>query len=199
MIEASKQWRAATCKWCGREVRFHGIQSHWKNHCTEVPPLPDGQRRCSLCQEAKPTDRFPSRINLQNGGQPRTCVECRSTQLQEWRSRIGGAQRTRNTSETAARGRKRRALRFYHGIDISVYDDLLRAQDGKCAICHKPPTGMNHRTNTLHVDHDHATGKVRGLLCHFCNVGIGHFNEDPILMLAAMYYLAHHSGVPAVS
>ena len=50
------------------------------------------------------------------------------------------------------------------GIPLAEYDALLAAQGGGCAICGNPP-----KTRRLHVDHDHKTGKVRGLLCHRCN------------------------------
>jgi hypothetical protein len=64
------------------------------------------------------------------------------------------------------------------------YSAILEAQDGRCAICGKFPT-----IRRLHVDHSHATGKIRGLLCHKCNVGLGHFNDDSDLLLKASEYL----------
>ena len=53
-----------------------------------------------------------------------------------------------------------------------------------CGICGSEPNGKD-----LHIDHDHATGAFRGLLCHSCNVGIGHFKEDPEVLDAAKRYL----------
>lgn len=50
------------------------------------------------------------------------------------------------------------------GVTDAEYQALLTLQGGGCAICHRPP-----KTRRLHVDHDHATGRVRGLLCHRCN------------------------------
>jgi Recombination endonuclease VII len=58
--------------------------------------------------------------------------------------------------------RKPRAAQL--GITDADYQALLASQGGGCAICDHPP-----RTRRLHVDHDHKTGKVRGLLCHRCN------------------------------
>ena len=62
---------------------------------------------------------------------------------------------------------------------------LLERQRGLCAICKKIPD------RALCVDHCHSTGKVRGLLCHKCNMGLGLYSEDLEIMLAAMTYVAH--------
>lgn len=67
---------------------------------------------------------------------------------------------------------------------------LREKQDGKCAICGKPEALA--AKGTFHIDHDHETGFVRGLLCSACNLGIGHFRDDPILMLKAIRYLRKH-------
>lgn len=65
--------------------------------------------------------------------------------------------------------------------------EMRERQQGRCAICGTPegdtPKGR------LHVDHDHKTNVVRGLLCSLCNTGIGQFKEDPSRMLAAIEYL----------
>ena len=68
------------------------------------------------------------------------------------------------------------------------YNTLLASQDYKCAICRTDKPGGNGG-KYFHVDHDHVTGKVRGLLCHKCNTGIGHLNDDPARLIAAANYL----------
>ena len=60
-------------------------------------------------------------------------------------------------------------------------------QSGRCALCSEPERG---KRGMLHVDHDHATGRVRGLLCHHCNVALGHFRDDPVRLQAAIAYLS---------
>lgn len=75
-------------------------------------------------------------------------------------------------------------LRYKFGITLEEYDALLDAQDGRCAICGARPEGR-----MLDVDHDHATGIVRGLLCNNCNRGIGHLGDDAERLLAAAAYL----------
>jgi len=77
------------------------------------------------------------------------------------------------------------ALKRY-GLSVDEYQALLRAQNNKCAIC-EAPFGDERKT-APHVDHDHDTGTVRGLLCWACNFGLGHFQDcREILILAAAY------------
>ncbi len=83
-----------------------------------------------------------------------------------------------------ARSQGRTWLKYYYGISVEEYDALLARQNGKCAICREKPEGQ-----TLCVDHCHATGKIRGLLCRSCNVGLGNFRDDPRLLRAAIAYL----------
>ena len=74
--------------------------------------------------------------------------------------------------------RRDRWLRTRYGITWDQYVALLEKQGGKCAVptCTEPPGG---RGNTYHVDHDHETGKVRGLLCSNCNRALGLLRENP--------------------
>ena len=60
-----------------------------------------------------------------------------------------------------------------YGLTYEDYDKLLAEQEGVCAVCHRPP-----KTQRLNVDHDHKTGRVRGLLCFRCNYGLGWFQDD---------------------
>lgn len=85
-----------------------------------------------------------------------------------------------------SRSRRRRAanLKFRYGLSLADYDALLIRQGGGCAICGTP--------SDLHVDHDHATGRVRGLLCRGCNIGVGHFADDSHRVAAASLYLSFH-------
>lgn len=83
------------------------------------------------------------------------------------------------------------------GITPAQYLDMLEAQGGVCAICEHPEKGVarNGRTKALAVDHDHATGDVRGLLCANCNKGIGNLGDSPErLMSGAAYLIAARGG-----
>lgn len=69
------------------------------------------------------------------------------------------------------------------GLTAQVYDAMLELQENACAICWEPFTAQPK------IDHDHAMGHVRGLLCHQCNVAIGLFHENPDYMHRAIRYL----------
>lgn len=92
-----------------------------------------------------------------------------------------------NTPERAARMRDY-TLRKKFGITSDDFDQMLKHQRGKCAICKSPdPKAAN-----WHVDHDHVTSQIRGLLCRACNTGIGLLQDDPKVIDAALNYVRKH-------
>lgn len=81
-----------------------------------------------------------------------------------------------------------------YGISHQQYTEMLLAQKGLCAICNLPETAVHHgRVITLSVDHDHATGEIRGLLCRDCNHAIGKLKDSPVNLRAAADYIEHHA------
>jgi hypothetical protein len=70
-------------------------------------------------------------------------------------------------------------------ISFAEVYEAYKVHDGKCAICGTGKVGRNHA-----LDHDHRTMKIRGILCLSCNVGLGHFKDDPDLLRKAIDYLA---------
>jgi len=80
-------------------------------------------------------------------------------------------------------------LKHSYGITLAQYEEFLSKQKGVCAIC-KNKCSTNRR---LAVDHDHRTGKVRGLLCARCNKGLGEFQDNPQLIKKAINYLKKHA------
>ena len=77
-----------------------------------------------------------------------------------------------------------------YGLTIEKFDQMLDQQNGVCAICGSPPATEGWQTvKQLHVDHDHATGHVRGLLCDTCNRGLGYFHDDLAKLEQAKQYL----------
>lgn len=75
-------------------------------------------------------------------------------------------------------------IKRIYGLAESDYEEMLKAQNGVCKIC-----GNECARGRLSVDHDHHTGRVRGLLCRDCNVNNGIFNDDPNLLRRAAEYL----------
>lgn len=86
-----------------------------------------------------------------------------------------------------------RQLRRYPGFTPQRFNEMMLAQESACGICGTDiggqRAGRNHR---YHIDHDHDTGKIRGLLCPHCNKGLGHFGDDPDTIQSAVDYLEDH-------
>jgi hypothetical protein len=83
-------------------------------------------------------------------------------------------------------------LRRNHGITPDDYATMLLKQNGCCAICGKSASEYKRK---LHIDHNHSTGQIRGLLCVRCNYGIGCFKETPSFLDKAKEYLIFYNGV----
>ena len=93
---------------------------------------------------------------------------------------------TRSNSPEFKIQMRNRNLISKFGITLDQYNEIFLKQQGKCAICE---TDKPKGRGSLHVDHDHKTGKIRGLLCHNCNVGLGNFKESIDIFKKAAIYL----------
>lgn len=104
-----------------------------------------------------------------------------------------GRERAREYSRT--RMRKLRASRD------RLYRELVEKRgSATCAICGAESAGRTSRkglANRLHIDHDHATGMVRDLLCHHCNLGIGNLRDNIDILRSALAYLEWHAANPS--
>lgn len=74
-----------------------------------------------------------------------------------------------------------------HGCNLAHFNKMLKRQKGVCALCKKEPSGK--RTKVLQVDHDHKTGKIRGLLCNECNTALGRLGDNIKGLMRAINYL----------
>lgn len=81
-------------------------------------------------------------------------------------------------------------IKSRYGISLEEYATMLEQQGGVCAIC---GTDETFDGKSFPVDHDHTTGKVRGILCGSCNLGIGQLGDDPDRLIAAAEYLKRHA------
>lgn len=82
--------------------------------------------------------------------------------------------------------RSRELVCAKYGLTVLDYEQMLAAQGHSCAICRKH---MNDSPRSLHIDHDHLTGQVRGLLCFPCNKALGEFKDSPEIILKAAEYV----------
>jgi hypothetical protein len=104
-------------------------------------------------------------------------------------------ERERRRNGLVSRVSKMRAnLKAEYGMSLETYYQLRSEQLGRCAICNRYENQINHNSQKLVVDHDHETGKVRGLICHKCNAGLGAFKDSPELLESAKQYLLGNHG-----
>ena len=87
--------------------------------------------------------------------------------------------------EKIALMKKKSILKHKYGLTLEEYQDLLKSQENKCAIC--------KREKLLCVDHNHETGNVRGLLCHLCNRAIGMLMENINILENAIKYIENNT------
>lgn len=120
----------------------------------------------------------------------RRCKSCYSLDQKKQRLIHGEKRREDDRVRTSRRPNPVRdremALQRQYGMSAADYDHLLSSQLGVCAICGRKERVGGKR---LAVDHDHESGRTRGLLCNSCNLGIGKFNDNPALLAAAVLYL----------
>lgn len=123
--------------------------------------------RCADCGEEKSPDDFP-RHRGKKSGRYCYCKRCHNKRGQETRQRLYG-------------GSRHYHLKQRYGIGAADVERMIREQDGLCALCRRRPAE--------HVDHDHRTGKVRGILCEPCNGGLGQFKDNVQTIRNAIEYL----------
>ena len=125
------------------------------------------EKRCAECGEIKRLDAFA--INRsQPHGVGAYCLSCHNQIVRENAIAVHGSTRSKH-------------LKARYGLTADEVAVMVEAQGGTCAICQVKPAE--------HVDHDHETGDVRGILCFTCNVGLGNFNDEPERLLLAHRYL----------
>lgn len=169
---------------------------------TTDPAELSGLKHCNKCREELPVVQFGVRSDTYDGLQP-WCKPCtnarnrvyhatsyeRDPQAHRDRQKRWNADWRAKDPERVRRSDRDHNLRYTHGISLAEWEAMFDAQGRVCGLCaHDEPRGMKG----WHVDHDHATGKIRSILCAHCNVGLGAFGDDPErLRLAAAYLEAH--------
>lgn len=157
--------------------------------------------KCRRCGTEKPrTPQYWKPCKTCTDGMRLTCRTC----LQSQRSddyRTGDKERSRRyrLRNAAKINSRRAATRLIGGLlTPQEYDAIAAKQDHRCAICSQSapikPSPGHIRRRALWVDHNHETGRVRGLLCHHCNAGLGYFKDRPEQLRKAAHYLEIHHG-----
>ena len=159
-------------------------------------PIIDGKRQCSKCDGIFPVIEF-NYCGTKPKGIKAQCRRCENAQNKLYR--IANRERIAKNAAEIYKARKgvddralneKRLIRWY-GIKWADYEKMAQLQNWVCAICGSPPSDKKR----LSVDHCHATGKVRGLLCHNCNIAIGLLKDDPNRFIKASEYLLGEIGL----
>lgn len=165
---------------------------------------------CAKCKLEKPVEEFGT-VRALSDGKRYACKDCYNAVRRDWRNRNkeyvakqkrGYYYRDHDKSKEARRARYEQVrewkLMREYGMTLADYDKMFMDQGGKCAICKEDGTASNRnaRFSPLHVDHNHVTGRVRGLLCNSCNTGLGSMRDSIANLTEAIRYLTQDQQEP---
>ncbi len=162
--------RSSYCRDC---MNVRSMRSRHKSREAQGRPvkprrvIPPGHRWCPDCETVKPFADFPHNRSGR-GGYGRYCLPCHNIRCRKNVIKNHGSTRERH-------------LRRRYGIGQVDVDRMVAEQGGRCAGCGKP--------DPEHVDHDHASGAVRGMLCFNCNQALGNVRDDIEVLLNLRNYL----------
>ena len=140
------------------------------------------EKLCRACGKVRPASDFHLHPNNKTDGLQSRCKQCNNDARRQRRKTNPDLERDRH-------------LRYTFGITLSEYNHLLTLQGGRCKICGSQEPG-DKRMGLFSLDHDHTTGKQRGLLCVHCNHGLGGFRDNIANLQAAVGYLREAADVP---
>ena len=136
-------------------------------------------KTCSKCKQIKPITAFYKRGEAKGGYKSacKVCLkenpECKAARNKVWAAKNPGRY-------------KEIQLKRKFGISLDEYKQMLTNQQERCAICRIDQSELKRQ---LAVDHCHQTGKIRGLLCDTCNIGLGSFKDSVLNLSSAVQYL----------
>jgi hypothetical protein len=137
---------------------------------------------CRSCKKHLPFEKFSKQASCKSGYR-KTCKDCHNQYVREvWYKKNSSKQIA--SSKKWKDNNKNRVLAQRYKCDLEIIEKLLEL--GKCQICESK--------ENLHIDHCHSSGKVRGILCRSCNIGIGNFEENIERINSAISYLKKHQG-----
>lgn len=147
---------------------------------------------CSSCGQAKASSDF-SNVE-QRKGDGRSCRAC-SRRAYRRRPEVKEAARKRSRAADPD-ARANAYYKYRYGITRDEIDDMIEAQGGLCAVCRRPESQIvpkSGKPRRLQVDHDHRTGRPRGMVCQFCNMVLGHVDDSTEHLQRFIAYLDQHA------
>jgi hypothetical protein len=159
---------------------------------------------CNKCGELKPLSDFYAMKGMRDGHR-NDCIECNKAakrarqaanpepyreRARQWAlenpERLAAYRKEYRKRPEVKRRQRDAYYRRVYGKSADEVDEIVDLQGGRCLICKGE---LPERLGSRHLDHDHATGAIRGVLCIDCNHGIGKLKDDPDLLLRAVVYL----------
>lgn len=151
------------CPVCGKEKDYQAANAKRKNYteCSSCRLLKQdtGTKECTKCGKVKDKSEFSKTVKTSSGLYSR-CRECRAEESKQKRDALTSEEKYARYAAKSYSITKEEAI-------------TLRAENGMCGICKKEVPWSNR-----HLDHCHTTGKIRGILCPTCNLGLGSFYDS---------------------
>jgi hypothetical protein len=164
-----------TCSTECRTIHNKKRQIKWVNDLKNKENIFLKVKKCSRCKENLSIDKF----NRQNSKIGSYSPHCRNCINSEKKFRYHHDEKYKRSSLNVK-------FKSNYGITLEQYENMFELQNGCCAICERHQSNFKKR---LSVDHEHSSGKIRGLLCSFCNTSLGNFDDREDLLLKAIDYL----------
>lgn len=154
---------------------------------------------CNKCKQFKLLNDY-YKDNTRKCGVQHACKECqnkfkKSSEGQKIVKKYNYSDKNKerrkaiNKTEKGKLATKNSNLKKFYGITLNDYNEILFKQGNRCLICDTTNPGIK---GSFHVDHCHKTGKIRGLLCQECNLGLGKFKDNVSFLQSAISYLEKH-------
>ena len=141
--------------------------------------IPTSTKTCPDCMQTKSKTEFGRHPSYRDGLRNQ-CRDCR----REYERRRS---RSPENIEATRESRRRSVMKWRYGTTQDEVEKMVAAQNNRCLICNTEGEGQGMQR--LCIDHDHNTGKIRGMLCRKCNAGLGYFRDNPTLIRTAASYL----------
>lgn len=156
---------------------------------------------CAICKQEKPPEDF-AKSTQRKDGRGSYCKPCDNERKARWKAKDPDAVRkyhneyrkqwVKDNRDKERQYQRRTDLKRKFGLTLEEYEALLEVQGGVCAICERPERYADPRTGHIRylaVDHCHDSNEIRGLLCSYCNLGLGQLGDTEESLMKAVEYL----------